>query len=176
MELHKQKRVLWDSCICIDFMEMYFNGDNFIIKDEDADYFNAIYEIWKKYERNQIEIWVSALAMVESVKLTGVMPEEQIKIVNEFFSYLRGNFIAIGFDVAEKAHKIRALQQIKLCQYDSIYLGAAQQVNIPIVITRDNKAPNPFLSVNNKHKTDNGQSIKILKPEDYIQLIDKELY
>ncbi len=156
MLLINQKNMLWDSCICIDFISA-FMGKGIVIPDRDQEYFEAIKEIWQSFEEGRIVIYASTLAFVESVKIDGISSPLQVLEVRKFFQRIYNNMIAIGQEIAEGANTVRSLAQISLCQYDSIHLSTAINMNIPILITRDDKKPRPFLKRDNKYKTKNGQ-------------------
>ncbi len=175
MRITDSKRVLWDTCIVIDFIQIMHNRNNISIPNSDTKYFHSILKIWDKYERGDIDIFCSTLAIVEAVHLKGILPPMQVKYILDFFDSIRDSVIAVGIEIAIRANQIRNLSNISLCQYDSIHLGTAQVMNCNIVITRDNKKPRPFLARDNQHKTDNGNRIRILKPEDYIEKCEVEL-
>ncbi len=55
--------MVWDSCICIDFIESR-NSSSFVIEDHRKEYFEALNKIWERKEAGLIEtIFVSTLAM-----------------------------------------------------------------------------------------------------------------
>lgn len=175
MEIRKQTRILWDTCICIDFIQSTSNKGNFHVRKDDYEYFESIGKIWNNHINGNIEICASTLALVESVKIDGVSPPIQVMYVRNFFKKIRDNVYPVDIKVASSAQAIRSLKKIKLCQYDSIHLATASVWNISIVITRDRKKPVPFLDVDNKHKTHDGNYIRILRPQDYIKLIEEEI-
>jgi len=170
MEIGKQKRILWDTCICIDYIQAKYNNENYKIKENDKDNLESINKIWERYSQGKIEIFASTLVIVESVKIEGLMPPIQVLYARKFFEAIRENVISVGIDVAIKAHAIRSIAQIKLSQYDSIHLASAMVGDIPIVITNDKG----ILERDNKYKTGKGNYIRILTPQRYIELILEE--
>lgn len=173
MLFSEQPQILWDTNIIIDFLE-YKNIESYEPQKDRIEYFDAINKIWSMFENNEIEIFASVLAIVESVNID-IPKQEQVPMILRFFDNLNDNVIAISRDVAECAHKIRAMEQISLCQYDSIHLACAQFHGIPIVITNDNKPPKRFLEVDKLHKTiSTGYPIRIIRPQDYISNIEDE--
>ncbi len=173
MKLIEQKEMLWDLCICIDFIQAFMSKTYKIINNERL-YFDAIKKIWAKFENKEIRIYALTLAFVESVRINGLASPLQVLKVRKFFQKIHFNMIAIEQNIAEGANAIRSLTQISLDQYDAIHLSSARELNIPILITRDNKKPRPFLLRDAKYKTKKGKQIRILTPENYIKTIENE--
>lgn len=117
------RKVCFDACVVIDALGV--NESRRVPASE----------IVARAENGEIQIHVSALALIETTKIKGIPDEQQESTILEFFNEDYIEVETVARDVAKKAREIRASHNID--QFDSIHVATAITHTCEALITTD---------------------------------------
>ena len=122
--------ICFDSCVVIDSLRPAADGRR-----------APIDEILARGKNKEVVIWVSALALVETVRIDGVEEANQTAVIEEFFGRPYVEVEAINRQVAKLAREIRSKHEIS--QFDVLHVATAIIHSCSAWITVDGIAAKP---------------------------------
>lgn len=163
MPANTRKLMAWDSVVVIDCLEKRVGRYEFISP------------LIKEAEAKELTVVVSTMAQTETQRFAGSQPEDEIRIIDEFFDREWVHPEDMGSAIAKIARDICIKHKIE--HRDAVHIATAKFRHCPIFLTNDGMAKKkraPLLPLDGKILLSDGTPLRIMTPQQYMEMTPLE--
>jgi hypothetical protein len=150
--------IAWDSCVILDCL----------CKDKSPGPYHWIEPMVKRANKGELAVVVSTLSIAEVFFIRGVLPNDQLPIIEGFFDYTWVRAEAAGIKIGKIARDIRRQHQID--GIDAVHLATALSVGgVEFFLTSDGTSKQnktPILPLD-KQLSHDGRTLRIMTAKQY---------
>ncbi len=170
MPAKTRKLIAWDSCVIIDSLQK-------------KERYEFVRPMIKEAEDGDLMVVVSTMAMAETYRIDGCPPEDEVRIIEEFFDRKWVHPEEAGSAIAKIARDL--CRDHGIVNPDAVHVATAKFTNCKVFLTRDgvrkrrNKEAPPLLPLDGKILLADGTPLRIMTPQQYMEtaaLVGKPLF
>jgi hypothetical protein len=157
---NQAQKIAWDSCVVIDSLQKTpgrYVHIRPLILDAEAD---------------KLIVVVSAMAIVETIRVDGHAPPADLKIIEDFFDNPWVHPEAAGVKIAKIARDVRRAHKVD--GIDAVHIATALATDAPVFLTTDGvakKKKTPLLPLDNLISIDGKPALRIRTPEQHQKVL-----